>query len=123
MTRGARTLIDKLWDSHEVAALGEGTALLHIDRLFLHERSGGRMLQGVEDSGREVFDPTFVYGTVDHIVDTKPGRTDQTRFPGGAEFIATFRRGLARAGIRSFDLDDPFQGIVHVIAPELRRQP
>lgn len=119
MAGAGLTLIEKLWAAHEIADIGEGTTLLHIDRLFLHERSGGRMLQGVEDAGRAVFDPTLVYGTVDHIVDTDPGRTDRTKFPGGAEFIATFRRGLARAGIRGFDIGDPYQGIVHVIAPEL----
>jgi 3-isopropylmalate/(R)-2-methylmalate dehydratase large subunit len=119
MALGAETLIDKLWRAHELVALDPDTSLLHIDRLLLHERSGGRMLQGVEAAGRAVFDPSLVYGTVDHIVDTQPGRTDQTKFPGGAEFIGSFRRGMARAGIRGFDIGDPFQGIVHVIAPEL----
>jgi len=119
MKRSPQTLIDKLWDAHMVADLGGGTALLHIDRLFLHERSGGRMLQGVEQSGREIFDSSLVYGTMDHIIDTNPGRTDRTKFPGGAEFIATFRHGIERAGIRMFDIGSPFQGIVHVIAPEL----
>ena len=55
----------------------------------------------------------------ERLIDTDPDRTDQTKFPGGSEFISTFRRGVARSGIRSFDIDDPFQGIVHVIAPEL----
>ena len=117
--RAGRTLIAKLWAAHEVTDLKEGTALLHIDRLFLHERSGGRMLQGIEDAGRLPFDPSLIYGTVDHIVDTDPGRSDSTKFPGGAEFIATFRRGIERTGIRLFDIGNPFQGIVHVIAPEL----
>jgi 3-isopropylmalate/(R)-2-methylmalate dehydratase large subunit len=115
----ARNVIEKLWSMHEVAELGDNTSLLHIDRLFLHERSGGRMLQGVADAGRPVFDPTMVYGTMDHIIDTDPGRTDRTKFAGGAEFIATFREGVKRAGIRIFDIGDPSQGIVHVMAPGL----
>jgi 3-isopropylmalate/(R)-2-methylmalate dehydratase large subunit len=113
------TLIEKLWRAHEVADLGDDTSLLHIDRLFLHERSGGRMLQGVAAAGREVFDPAMIFGTLDHIIDTDPGRTDQTKFPGGPEFIHQFRSGTTAAGIRTFDLGDPYQGIVHVIAPEL----
>ncbi len=77
------------------------------------------MLQGLAEAGRKVFDPAMVLGTLDHIIDTNPGRTDATKFPGGAEFIAAFRDGARAAGIRVFDLDDPAQGIAHVIAPEL----
>jgi 3-isopropylmalate/(R)-2-methylmalate dehydratase large subunit len=77
------------------------------------------MLQGLAAAHRPVFDPALVFGTVDHIIDTDPGRTDSTKFPGGAEFIRTFREETARAGIRVFDIGDPYQGIVHVIAPEL----
>ncbi|MBV9993760.1 MAG: 3-isopropylmalate dehydratase large subunit [Caulobacteraceae bacterium] len=113
------TLVEKIWNAHAVAELGDATTLLHIDRLFLHERSGGRMLQGVAAAGRKVFDPSLVFGTLDHIIDTDPGRTDKTKFPGGPEFIRTFRDGAAAAGVRVFDIGDPSQGIVHVIAPEL----
>jgi 3-isopropylmalate/(R)-2-methylmalate dehydratase large subunit len=115
----ARSMIEKIWSIHEVQELGDNTTLLHIDRLFLHERSGGRMLQGVAASARPVYDPTMVFGTMDHIIDTDPGRTDRTKFAGGAEFISTFREGVKRAGIRIFDIGDPNQGIVHVIAPQL----
>ena len=114
-----RTLVEKIWAAHVVAELGDATDLLHIDRVFLHERSGGRMLQGLTAAGRRVFDPSMALGTLDHIIDTDPGRTDKTKFPGGAEFIATFREGARDAGIRVFDIGDPAQGIVHVIAPEL----
>jgi len=115
----AQTLVEKIWAAHVVAELGDDTDLLHIDRLFLHERSGGRMLQGLADAGRPVFDPAMAFGTLDHIIDTDPGRTDSTKFPGGAEFIRSFREGTAAAGVRIFDIGDPAQGIVHVIAPEL----
>jgi len=115
----AQTLVEKIWAAHMVAELGDDTDLLHVDRLFLHERSGGRMLQGLADAGRPVFDPAMAFGTLDHIIDTDPGRTDKTRFPGGAEFIRSFREGTAAAGIKTFDIGDPSQGIVHVIAPEL----
>jgi 3-isopropylmalate/(R)-2-methylmalate dehydratase large subunit len=124
MTQGVyqsadRTLIEKVWAMHRIASLGDETDLLLIDRIFLHERSGGRMLQGVAAAGRTVFDPNTVFATLDHIIDTHPGRTDQTLFPGGSEFIRTFRTEAALASVPIFDLDDPRQGIVHVIAPEL----
>jgi 3-isopropylmalate/(R)-2-methylmalate dehydratase large subunit len=102
-----------------VADLGDETDLLYIDRHFLHERSGGRMLAGVHGAGRTVDDPRAVFATLDHLIDTHPGRTDQTKFPGGEEFIRSFRENAAQAGIEIFDIDDPRQGIVHVIAPEL----
>jgi 3-isopropylmalate/(R)-2-methylmalate dehydratase large subunit len=116
---GPLTLVQKIWQQHLVATLGDEMCLLHIDRILLHERSGGRMLQGLTAAKRPVFDPALVFGTMDHIIDTDPGRTDITKFPGGAEFIKTFREETAHAGIRLFDIDDPYQGIVHVIAPEL----
>jgi 3-isopropylmalate/(R)-2-methylmalate dehydratase large subunit len=61
----------------------------------------------------------MAFGTLDHIIDTDPGRGDATKFPGGAEFIRSFREGTKAAGIRIFDIGDRAQGIVHVIAPEL----
>ncbi|MGE0386842.1 MAG: 3-isopropylmalate dehydratase large subunit [Gammaproteobacteria bacterium] len=114
-----RTLFDKLWDQHVVADLGQGTALLHIDRIVMHEKTGGRMLKGVMDPGRTVAHPELVFGTFDHMIDTDPGRTEQTRIPGGPEFIGVYREYAARAGIPLIEIDDPDQGIVHVIAPEL----
>jgi len=56
---------------------------------------------------------------MDHIVDTFPGRSDETRMPGGKAFITETREAALEAGIRLFDVRDPDQGIVHVISPEL----
>jgi 3-isopropylmalate/(R)-2-methylmalate dehydratase large subunit len=55
---------------------------------------------------------------MDHIVDTTPGRTDDTRMPGGREFITSTRASARAAGIHLFDLGDDRQGIVHVVSPE-----
>jgi 3-isopropylmalate/(R)-2-methylmalate dehydratase large subunit len=113
-----RSIIEKIWDEHVVAELGDGQALLHVDRVFLHERTGPQALAGMAAAGHAVANPALVFGVIDHIVDTDPGRTERTRFKGGDEFIRTFRDLARRAGIRLFDLDDPRQGIVHVISPE-----
>lgn len=112
------TLIDKLWDAHTVADLGDGTTLLYIDRVFLHERTGSVALQELATAGRSVRNPEQVFCTMDHIVDTLPGRGDQTRMPGGTEFITATRSAARAAGINLFDLGDPRQGIVHVVSPE-----
>ena len=113
-----RSIIDKLWDEHAIVDLGDGTTLLYIDRVFLHERTGSIALKGLEAAGRSVRNPEQVFCVMDHIVDTFPGRTDETRMPGGKAFITTTREAARAAGITLFDLGDQRQGIVHVVSPE-----
>ncbi len=113
------TLFDKLWSIHRVADPGQGECLLHLDRIFLHERTGSVALLSLEQSGRTIRSPERVFCTMDHIVDTRPGRGDETPVPHGARFIAATRESARRAGIRLFDVNDPQQGIAHVIAAEL----
>lgn len=113
-----RTLIEKIWSEHEVADLGDGTSLLYVDRVFLHERTGSVALKELAAAHRHVRNPEQVFCTMDHIVDTFPGRGDQTRMPGGIEFITQTREAARAAGIHLFDLGDDRQGIVHVVSPE-----
>lgn len=108
----------RLWDSHVVVRLGPGEDLIAIDRVLLHERTGSVALRTLAAKGRAVADPARVFAVTDHIVDTLPGRTG-TLVPGGEAFLSATREECARAGIRLFDVDDPDQGIVHVISPEL----
>lgn len=114
----ARTLFDKIWDRHVVADLGEGWALLHIDRVLLHDLSGARALTEVAERGHALARPDLVFATPDHAVSTAPGRTGET-FAGGARTLAGLRRRAAETGIRLYDLGQPGNGIVHVMAPEL----
>ena len=112
------TLFEKLWQTHQIRSLEGGEDLLYIDRVFLHERTGGIALVSLEHSRRTVRKPEHVFATMDHIVDTLPGRSDETLMPGGTGFITITRRAANKAGITLFDLDDDRQGIVHVISPE-----
>ncbi len=114
-----QTIIDKLWNAHRVTKIGDGSDLLYIDRIFLHERTGSIALQSLEQAGLAVRRPSRVFAVMDHIVDTMPGRTDQTRVPNGQEFIRATRKSAHAAGITLFDINDPRQGIVHVVSPEL----
>ncbi len=116
---GNKTLFDRLWDSHVVTDLTGSGALIAIDRIFLHERTGAAALNALAEAGRKVADPARVFAVTDHIVDTLPGRTDQTLMPGGQAFIQETRAAAKAAGITMFDVNDPDQGIVHVISPEL----
>lgn len=114
----AKTIIDKLWDSHRVRTVSETTDLLYIDRIFLHERTGSIALRSLEQSNRKVRRPQTAFATMDHIVDTMPGRGDRTMMPGGEAFILAMRESARSAGITLFDIGDPRQGIVHVVSPE-----
>lgn len=115
----SRTLFAKIWDAHVVAELGPDNALIAIDRIFLHERTGAAALKSLAESGRQVADPARVFAVMDHIVDTRPGRGDGTLMAGGEGFITETRAACRAAGITLFDVNDPDQGITHVISPEL----
>jgi 3-isopropylmalate/(R)-2-methylmalate dehydratase large subunit len=114
----ARTLFDKLWDAHVVRDLGDGWALLHIDRHLLHDLSGPPALADVMRRNLPLHDPELVFSTPDHAVSSRPGRV-ATTFPLGGKLHAELKARSLQAGVRMFDLGQPGQGIVHVMGPEL----
>lgn len=118
MAEALRNIIQKLWDEHVVATLDNGQALLHIDRIVLHDRAGPDVFGSLQEAGYPVANPPLVSGTMDHIIDTHAGRNDDTLFKGGKAFIQSFRTGARAAGVRLFDLGDLRQGISHVVSPE-----
>ena len=117
--RPPRTLAQKIRDTHMVAETPGGVALVAIDRVFLHERTGASALKSMAAAGRKVRDPARVFCVMDHIVDTRPGRGDQTLMPGGQDFITETRAAARAAGINLIDVTDRDQGITHVISTEL----
>lgn len=112
------TLFDKVWDAHIVRDLGDGWALLHIDRHLLHDLSGPPALRAVKARGLSLANPELVFATADHAVSSAPGRTGETHALGG-RLYAALKSLSAEAGVRFFDLGEDGQGIVHVMAPEL----
>jgi 3-isopropylmalate/(R)-2-methylmalate dehydratase large subunit len=115
---GRRTLLDKIWDEHVVSDLGNDVALLHVDRHCVHEVTSFRAFDGLRRRGIPVRNPDLTFAVIDHIVATDLDRTDDTN-PAGQPFIRMWRRNCDEFGITHFDIDDPRQGIIHVIAPEL----
>ena len=113
-----RTLLDRLWDDHVIAELGDGASLLQVDRHVLHEVSSAAAFETLRRSGRAVAAPRQTYATQDHILSTRPGRSDAS-FAQGTEFIRFLRRNCGDYGITLFDVNDPRQGIVHVVSGEL----
>lgn len=114
----ARTLFDKIWDAHTVRSLGDGWALIHIDRHLLHDLSGTGGLRDLAERGMPVRNPELAYASPDHAVSSAPGRCGET-FAGGARLYKGLQLLSNRAGIRMFDLGQSGHGIVHVMGPEL----
>ena len=113
-----RTLFDKIWDVHVAAEMGQGYQLLHVDRNLLHDLSGGQALAQLEARGLSVRTPQLNVAVPDHAVSSAPGRTAvSTQI--SARLAPVFKQRALVAGIRFFDVNDPEQGIVHVIGPEL----
>jgi 3-isopropylmalate/(R)-2-methylmalate dehydratase large subunit len=112
---GRGTLFDKIWGSHVVANLGGDTDLLHVDRHFVHDLHAGAF-QSVIRNGFSVRSPDLTYAVADHSVSTLPGRTIDSA-PNGQR-AAVLVDSARELGIWAAGLDDPEQGIVHMIAPE-----
>ena len=112
------TLFDKIWDAHVVEDLGDGWALLHVDRHLLHDLTGPTALKQIAERGLPVADPELVFATADHAVSTAPGRTGST-FPPGGRLWSALKAASAKAHVRFFDIGEEGQGIVHVMGPEL----
>src|ERR1700751_2824941 len=114
----AQTLFDKIWDSHLVARRADGRDLIYIDRHVLHELHAPHAFEKLKKAERAVRRPDLTFSVQDHTVPTTPGRSDDTNAD-SRPFLQAMREGSRRNGIRLFDIDDPEQGISHVVAPEL----
>jgi 3-isopropylmalate/(R)-2-methylmalate dehydratase large subunit len=112
------SLFDKLWNAHVIRDLGDGWALLHIDRHLLHDLSGPPALADVDARGMKLHNPELVFSTPDHAVSSQPGRVAST-YPVGGKLHAALKSRSDLMGVRMFDLGQPGQGIVHVMGPEL----
>ena len=114
----ARTLFDKLWDMHVVRELGDGWALLHIDRQLMHDLGGGPAFADLAQLGLQLRNPELDFAVPDHAVSSEPGRM-ATTFALGGKLHAALRAGAPKAGVRFFELGERGHGIVHVMGPEL----
>jgi 3-isopropylmalate/(R)-2-methylmalate dehydratase large subunit len=113
-----QTLFDKLWADHVVRELGDGWFVLHIDRHLLHDLTGAPVFAELSARGLTPSNPELVFATPDHAVSSAPDRSGHT-FAGGAALYDMLRDGAQASRVRFFDLGQPGQGIVHVMAPEL----
>jgi 3-isopropylmalate/(R)-2-methylmalate dehydratase large subunit len=117
MSTHFRTLYDKLWDAHVVNQDEGGTCLLYVDRHLLHEVTSPQAFEGLTQAHRKLWRINANLAVVDHnvpTVDRDQGITD----PISRLQVETLDRNAHDHGVTYFDINDPRQGIVHVIGPE-----
>jgi len=112
-----KTLYDKLWESHLVREDDGGTALIYIDRHLVHEVTSPQAFEGLRLAGRKPWRSDSILAVPDHNVPTTDragGITD----PISRLQVDTLDTNCSEFGITEFSMNDPRQGIVHVIGPE-----
>lgn len=115
----AKTLYDKIWDNHVVYSDDSSDlSLLYIDRHYVHEVTSPQAFDGLRINNRKVRRPDLTFATVDHNVPTTNRSlpiVDQI----SSLQIKALENNCKEFGITLFDIHDKYQGIVHVIGPEL----
>ena len=113
-----KTLFHKVWEKHIISEVPEGPSVLYIDRHFIHEVTSPQAFSGLEAKGLSVFRPKQTIATADHNVPTVdqhlPIRNELSR-----KQVDRLTENCKKFGIELYGLGHPFQGIVHVIGPEL----
>ncbi|HEY0060357.1 MAG TPA: 3-isopropylmalate dehydratase large subunit [Flavisolibacter sp.] len=114
----AKTLFEKIWEQHVVRSVDNGPDVLYIDRHFIHEVTSPQAFAGLNARGLKVFRPKKVVATADHNVPTidqhLPIRDQLSR-----KQVNQLIENCSEHGIELYGLGHPYQGIVHVIGPEL----
>ena len=114
----AKTLFEKIWEKHIVKTIDGGPSVLYIDKHFIHEVTSPQAFNGLNQRGIKVFRPAQVVATADHNVPTLdqhlPIREELSR-----KQVEALVQNCKEHGIELYGLGHPYQGIVHVIGPEL----
>lgn len=115
-TNTPATIIDKIWDDHVIAEDENGDCLLFVDRHYVHEGSNHGFGQ-VAARHRDVARPDLTFAVTDHYVATR-NREAGSQNADVRRMIDLVQTNAKRHNITMFGLDDPRQGIVHVVMPE-----
>ena len=113
----AKTLYDKLFDSHVIHREDDGTCLIYIDRQLLHEVTSPQAFEGLELAGRKPWRISANLAVADHNVPTT-SRAAGIEDPISKLQVDTLEENCQKHGITLFDMNDMRQGIVHIIGPE-----
>ncbi|HRG36657.1 MAG TPA: aconitase family protein, partial [Chitinophagales bacterium] len=114
----ATTLFDKIWDAHIVQAIENGPQVIYIDKHFIHEVTTPQAFAGLDSKGIKVFRPQQTVATADHNVPTQ-NQLEPIKEALSRKQVETLIENCKNHDIELYGLGHPFQGIVHVIGPEL----
>ncbi|MEM7658607.1 MAG: 3-isopropylmalate dehydratase large subunit [Bacteroidota bacterium] len=114
----AKTLFDKIWDQHVVHHIEGGPDMLYIDRHFIHEVTSPQAFAGLRKRGIPVARPVQTIATADHNVPTENQHLPIAE-PLSRLQVETLVNNCEEFGVNLYGLGHPYQGIVHVIGPEL----
>ncbi|WP_017756000.1 3-isopropylmalate dehydratase large subunit [Calidifontibacillus oryziterrae] len=112
-----KTIIEKVWDSHAVVSEAGKPTLLYIDLHLVHEVTSPQAFEGLRLKNRKVRRPDLTFATMDHNVPTDDRFTIKDEI--AKKQIDTLAENCKAFGVEIADLNNPDQGIVHVIGPEL----
>ncbi|MEO7313121.1 MAG: 3-isopropylmalate dehydratase large subunit [Chitinophagaceae bacterium] len=112
------TLFDKIWDAHVVKSIPDGPSIVYIDRHLIHEVTSPQAFKGIENRGLKVFRPKQVVATADHNVPTINQHLPIADALSRTQ-VDKLIENCANHDIELYGLGHPYQGIVHVIGPEL----
>src|SRR6188474_1958530 len=112
----AKTLFDRIWESHVVREAPDEPALLYIDLHLIHEITSAQAFEGLRLAGRRVRRPDLTLATMDHNVATGD---DTPIDPLSEQQLAALARNCEEFGVPLFATGSGREGIVHVIGPEL----
>ncbi len=113
-----KTLFDKVWDAHVVSEIKDGPCVFYIDRHLIHEVTSPQAFSGIEARGIKVFRPEKQVATPDHNVPTIDQHLPIKDLLSKTQ-VETLEKNTKKHGIRHFGLNHPYQGVVHVVGPEL----
>jgi 3-isopropylmalate/(R)-2-methylmalate dehydratase large subunit len=114
----AKTLYQKIWDSHVVHEAAGQPALIYIDRHLIHEGTSPQAFAGLRAEGRKVRRPDLTFAVMDHSVPTTDRTLPIIDTDARLQFEA-LEKNCRESGVRLFDMHSKQQGIVHIIGPEL----
>ena len=115
-----RTLFDKIWDSHVVEKLPDGTCILYIDRHLVHEVTSPQAFEGLRAAGRKVRRPDCTIAVADHNIPTVGSRVPRDIKETDSRIqVETLEKNVVEFGVPYIPILDKRQGIVHIIGPEL----
>jgi 3-isopropylmalate/(R)-2-methylmalate dehydratase large subunit len=115
-----RTLFDKIWDSHVVERLPDGTCILYIDRHLVHEVTSPQAFEGLRMAGRRVRRPDCTIAVADHNIPTVGSRIPADIKEEDSRIqVETLEKNVKEFGVPYIPILDVRQGIVHIIGPEL----